>query len=66
MSMTKKDYELVADVFADAFSAEAAGEKVTINDVMADLIDAFKEDNTSFDADRFYAYMLENTDFGRA
>lgn len=52
--MTRRHYEMVADVLRDAqSSAVTAGEITVLNGVTAALASAFAGDNPDFNMDRF-------------
>lgn len=56
--MTKKDYEMVADViqhrlYGDRDWSPCVGDEDVVQDLVHELVDKFEADNPRFDRDRF-------------
>jgi len=52
-TMTRKDYELIARVFADLNESESEGDKVSLARVARELAIELWKDNERFDGDKF-------------
>lgn len=53
--MTRKDYQLIADVIKVERNASRGAAKLAVETVAASMAIALKRDNPRFDADRFLA-----------
>ena len=53
MAMSRKDYELIARVFADLNESESEGDKVSLARVAKELTIELWKDNGRFDGDKF-------------
>jgi hypothetical protein len=57
--MTKKDYVLIASVFAQHRKRYGGRTDSVVNEVIQEMSDALKEENTRFDSARFIAACKE-------